>query len=265
MALGRPSQRGGTRAPEHGPAGNDGRSETEPSILCRRRQHPPSKTRPPNGTAARVRAWPIFPSSQAARAVRGFFQAALRAGDTCLPFELPARPFQTGTVSAMSRRVAGSTIWCHSVAAASGRWSVTPVCQKSRLPRPWTHRAGNFPPFGLCARNVQEWERQGTSVLSSFGCCFTKEQDRISRSHQAVGQDANSHDHTVQKAAFLQECGHEVVPRVLCTSESISPRAPDASAWMIRTEEELRSLIVPQHFLVTHRRLRGGLLVPPCN
>lgn len=165
----------------------------------------------------------------------------------------------------MSRRVAGSTIWCHSVAAASGRWSVPPVCQKSRLPRPWTRRAGNFPPFGLCAGNVREWERQGTSVLSSFGCCFTKEHDRVSRSHQAVGQDANSHDHTVQKAAFLQECGHEVAPRVLCTSESISPRAPDASAWMIRTEEELRSLIVPQHFLVTHRRLRGGLLVPPCN
>lgn len=76
----------------------------------------------------------------------------------------------------------------------------------------------------------------------------------MSRSHQAVGQDVNSHgDNTVQKAAFLQECGHEVAPRVLCTSESISPRAPHASAWMIRTEVELRSLIVPRHFLVTHR------------
>lgn len=68
-----------------------------------------------------------------------------------------------------------------------------------------------------------------------------------------VGQDANSHDNAVQKAAFLQECGHEVVPRVLCTSEAISPRAPDASAWMIRTAVSMRSLIVPQHFLVTHR------------
>lgn len=35
--------------------------------------------------------------------------------------------------------------------------------------------------------------------------------------------------------------------------ESISPRAPDASAWMICTEVELRSLVVPQPFLVTHR------------
>lgn len=67
-----------------------------------------------------------------------------------------------------------------------------------------------------------------------------------------VGQDANSHDNTVQKAAFLQECGHEVAPRVLCMLESISPRAPDASARMICTEVELRSLIAPQHFLVTH-------------
>lgn len=55
-------------------------------------------------------------------------------------------------------------------------------------------------------------------MLSSSGCCFTKERDRISKSHQVVGQDTNSRDNTVQKAAFLQECGHEVVLRVLCTS-----------------------------------------------
>lgn len=150
----------------------------------------------------------------------------------------------------MSCRVAGSTIWCHSVAAASVGWSVPPVRPKSGLPRPWTQRGGNFPPFGPCLRNVREWERQGTSVLSFFGCCFTKELDRISGSHQVVGQDANSHDNTEQKAAFLRECGHEVAPRFLCTS----PRAPDAaSAWMIRTEVELSCLIVPWHFLVTHR------------
>lgn len=68
------------------------------------------------------------------------------------------------------------------------------------------------PPLGLCSGNISEWERQGTSVLSSFGCCFTQEHNRVARRHQVLGQDADSRDSTVQKAACLQECGYEAAP-----------------------------------------------------
>lgn len=46
-----------------------------------------------------------------------------------------------------------------------------------------------------------------------------------------VGQDANGCDNTVQKAAFLQERGREVVPRALSMSQFFSLSIPDASVW----------------------------------
>lgn len=74
------------------------------------------------------------------------------------------------------------------------------------------HGAHCLPPLGLRSGNISEREGQGTSVLVSFGCCFTQEHGRVARSHQVFGQDADSPDNTVQKAACLQECGYEAAP-----------------------------------------------------
>lgn len=66
-----------------------------------------------------------------------------------------------------------------------------------------------------------------------------------------VGQDANGCDNAVQKAAFLQERGREVVPRALSTSHFLS-RLPRCG-WMTQSEVEQKLLTVAQHLLVSRR------------
>lgn len=51
-----------------------------------------------------------------------------------------------------------------------------------------------------------------------------------------VGPEANGCDNTVQKAAFLQERGREVVPRALSTSHFFSLSIPDANVCMADSE-----------------------------
>lgn len=74
------------------------------------------------------------------------------------------------------------------------------------------HGARCLPPPALRSGNGSECERQGTSVLSSFGCSFTQEHDRVARSPQVFGQDADGPDNTVPEAACLQERGCEAAP-----------------------------------------------------